>query len=229
MARMKNGPYGPVIGKVGNTVGYIRRGEAILRINGKPSKKPKTLKQKAAFDRMRVIMELIKPLNAFINSSFKLAVNGSTRIPQNEAVSVNINAALKGEYPNLEVDYPKVVLSKGDLLPAVNPVVTADMPPVTHHFQAMVTIKFKWDTTDWDEQNRRAQVMMVAYLPDNKNAFFSVSGARRYEGEDTLQGIIYIADHGSHYKDTCIETYIAFISDDRESISDSIYVGQITL
>jgi len=71
--------------------------------------------------------------------------------------------------------------------------------------------------------------MMLAYLPANKRTYLSLSGARRSEGEDMLEIRTVAADRGATKRDDVIETYIAFISDDRQSISDSIYAGRINL
>lgn len=71
--------------------------------------------------------------------------------------------------------------------------------------------------------------MMVAYLPANKGTFYCLSGNRRPAGEDILTDIIVLADKGPTRKDRFIETYISFISDDRELIADSVYVGTIDL
>lgn len=230
---MKNGPYGPIVGRIGNTVGYIRLGEPIVRIIATPKKnRVKSEKQIAAFDKMRVIMEFVSPINTFVNTSFKLAVRGTTKIPQNAAVSLNINAAVKGEYPNLELDYPKIMVSKGNLLPAQNPVISfnVESPINENAIYTNVSIKFQWDVDpELEYEMNRAEVMLLAYLPDNKSTFFKVTGARRSAGEDTLHGCIAIKNHGNIIKDRFIETYIAFISDDRESISDSIYTGRVVL
>lgn len=230
---MKHGPYGPIVGKIGNTVTYVRLGEVCVRtLTTKKKNKIFTQKQIAAFDRMRVMMGFVSPINTFVLTSFKLAVKGTNKIAQNAAVSLNISNAVMGEYPNLELDYSKIVVSKGNLLPAQNPVISHTVESTTDKraIYTNVFLKFHWDidaTLDYDRESD--QVMLLAYLPDNKTAFYKVSGARRSEGEDTLKGCIAIKKRGSVIKDRFIETYIAFISDDRESISDSIYMGRIDL
>ena len=230
---MKHGPYGPIVGKLGNTVGYIRLGEACVRTLTPPNKnKIYTQNQIAAFDKMRVIMEFVSPINTFVLTSFKLAVKGTNKIAQNAAVSLNIKTAVIGEYPNLKLDYSKITVSKGNLLPAQNPVISHVVEPPTDKkvIYSNVSLKFQWDIDPtWDYDMKSDQVMLLAYLPDNKTAFYKLSGARRSEGEDTLKGCIAIKNHGNIIKDRFIETYIAFISDDRESISDSIYTGRIDL
>lgn len=71
--------------------------------------------------------------------------------------------------------------------------------------------------------------MMLAYLPANNRVYYTLSSARRSMGEDLLEIRTVPVAKGSAKKDDVIETYIAFISDDRRSISDSVYAGRINL
>jgi hypothetical protein len=69
--------------------------------------------------------------------------------------------------------------------------------------------------------------MMLAHFPANHNVVSCLSGTRRSAGEDDLQIWLQKQNKGILKKDGVIETYIAFISDDRQSISDSAYVRQV--
>lgn len=221
MARLKNGILGPIIGKLANVVGYIRLGQPVLRTLTDLPPKPRTPAQLAVNLRFKVIMAFISPLTEFINVSFKLDVLGTTRIAQNAAVSYNLKQAIQGTYPDFEMDYSKAIVSKGVLPPAEHPEVELSGTKLT----------FRWAVDpDLHYSFKRDQVMMVAFLPANNRTYYSLSGARRTEGKDVLE-ILHIEkkDHGTHKKDLYIETYIAFIADDRESISDSVYAGRITI
>lgn len=111
-------------------------------------------------------------------------------------------------------------VSKGTLPPPENPTVEFEGDVLT----------FKWDVVpNSDYRLNRDQVMMLAYKPANNMAKYVLSGARRTEGTDTMEVHVRKKDWGQFVKDTVIETYIAFISDDRQRISDSVYVGQIVL
>lgn len=224
MARLKNGLNGSVTGKLGNHVHYVRKGEDIVRMKPRRSHKPRSTEQKAQNTAFSVVMGFLKPLKNFINAGFKVSVIGTTKIAQNEAMSVNLKQAVKGVYPDLEMDYTKAMVTKGDLPSALNPTVsyTIDGPYIQLQFQ-------------WDKQSSlvyprgRDQVMMVAYLPANKKSFYSISGNRRQAGEDILHGGVSLVNRGNKLKDRYIETYISFVSDDREQIADSVYVGRIDL
>lgn len=223
MARIKHGIDGPLQGKLGNHVGYIRKGVPCVRMRPHPSRKPRTVKQKARNMRFGVVSKFLSPLKNFINAGFKAAVEGTTRVAQNEAMSVNMKNAVQGEYPNLEMDYTKALVTQGVLPPALNPSLSYTLDGY------YISIKFTWDPEALEYPRDRDQVMMAVYLPANNNAFYCLSGNRRSAGQDELLGTIQTKDWGSAKKDTVIETYIAFVSDDRESISDSVYVGRIEL
>ena len=81
-------------------------------------------------------------------------------------------------------------------------------------------LKFTWsydETADWERQED--QVMLMAYLPNKGTAVFIYSGARRNAREATLA-------INSSFLGEEVETYIAFISDDRTRISKSVYTGK---
>ncbi|ACU02668.1 hypothetical protein Phep_0444 [Pedobacter heparinus DSM 2366] len=224
MARLKFGPFGPLIGKLGNTVGYIRKGAAVLRMIPHKSNKPRTVGQKTTTQAFGLAIKFIAKVNHFTNVGFKLAADGTTKTAQNVAVSYTMKHAIKGEYPNQEIDFTKVMVCKGMLEGPVNPVMSYETAGDT------IAIKFEWAVDpDADRNRKRDQVMMLAYLPDSKRAFYLDSGARRSAGVDVLEGKFNLVARGSDKKDHFVETYMAFISNDRTQISDSVYMGQIVL
>src|SRR5690606_3951713 len=91
-------------------------------------------------------------------------------------------------------------------------------------------LKFTWDVDpNWGYKLNRDQVMLLAYKPANDEADYLVSGARRNEGIEELKVTLRTKTDSNSVKDEFVETYIAFISDDRNSISDSVYVGRVSV
>ena len=222
MARLLEGIFGPIVGKLANTVGYVRKGQAVIRINArKPKrKKARTPAQQAVNLKFKLVKAFISVINGFTNVGFKLDVEGTTKIAQNNAVSYNIKDAIKGEFPDFELDYSKIIVSKGTLMPPLNPTVELEDNQ----------LRIKWEVNPGlSRERRRDQVMMLAYLPVSKETSYVLSGARRTAGEDVLEIDYRKTDHYSQKKDTSIEVYVAFIADDRQSISDSVYAGRIEL
>lgn len=222
MAKLKYGIFGPIIGKIANMVGYERMGVPSIKLKKNKTKKKRVRSdaQKAVNLRFKIVKGFISDVNKFISAGYQLDVAGTTRIPENGATSYLLKEAIIGEYPDLKLDYSKVMVSRGKLPAPVNPTVKLE-----GH-----TLKFTWDVDPaWGHQLKRNQVMLLAYKPANRNANFLLSGARRNEGAEELKVRFRSSNQGSLPKDEFIETYIAFISDDRKSISDSVYVGRVTV
>jgi hypothetical protein len=216
---MKHGPYGPIVGRLGNTVGYIRLGQEIVRMVKHPTTKPATLKQEAARARIGLVSAFIKKINNFTNISFKpMSRQTVGKTAQNMAVSVNMSSAIAGEYPDYVVDGTKLILSVGKMELPANCAVELAGDHLRFSWQGDNTIGFPYSAE---------QVMMLAYFPETGRATYLAGGARRTAGEDFLP--LYAELNLSGVAETYAETYIAFVSNDRQDVSDSLYLGPLAL
>lgn len=223
MARIKHGPYGPIEGRLGNTVGYIRLGQPVVRMMPrKPKRKKKgTEAQIAARARFGLVTEFIGNVNSFTNAGFKLKAQSLIgKTAQNMAMSANLYDVVVGEYPDYQLDYSKIRVAEGDLsLPANLKVTLTDN-----------ILKYTWDIDpNLDYSDRMSQLMVLAYLPGKKKAFYLLGAANRYKGEESLEVQLSTKDFSAEMKTLGIENYVAFVSQDRERISDSLYLGKTVL
>lgn len=222
MARLKNGILGRIAGKLANLVTYERLGENVARMRPhKPKRKKKrTPAQQAVNIRFSLIKSFVSASKGFVSVSFAPDVKGTTRIPENGAVSYNLMHAVTGEFPDFRIDFEKVLVSKGKLPAPEDATVTLEEK----------TLKFTWNAENHSDYPRsRDQVMLYAYFPDTKGTEFITSGARRIEGQDELNISYYMQNSPNAKKDSSAEVFIAFISDDRKAVSDSVYLGSISL
>ena len=210
MGKLDNGAYGHVSGKIGNLVSYTLNGTNVIRKIGR-STKPPTNAQRAVQQKLKLVNEFLNPIFGFIKVGFSFAAEEIKKYPHNVALSYNIKKAITGEYPNLSVDYSKAMVSMGTLTPAINPVVS----------KLENGIEFTWEVAsdmDWNSKNDRA--MLLLYFPDSSNAIYFLSGAKRAEGRDFIVlPPVYLTE--------VIQCYIAFYADDKESLSDSVWVGAL--
>lgn len=206
MALQKNGL---TIGKVADTVTYILNGELVTRSIGVTNKKP-TKPQLTFRQKTRVLNAFLKKIAGFVSVGFELEGLRENKRAYALAFGYNLINAFKGTYPKMSIDFTKVKLTAGDM-PLVSGV-TVEVG--TEGF------KFSWNPESeslgihWTDQ-----VMLMAYFPKLKKAMYITAGANRDLGNCLLP--LYGTDHG--YK---AETYISFVSNDRRSISNSIYTGQ---
>jgi hypothetical protein len=201
---------GPAGRDAGKTVSYWLNGKWVTRRVGINSKGP-TVLQLAAWHLTELVSNLLRPVKSFIKVGFALEVRNTSLYPYNKAFAENYFRALRGKYPDVEIDYPKAVFSKGSM-------------PINNESRVSVEkegIRYTWDAQlDVQGMHRNDRVMMVAYCPEKKYAFYEPDGARRSEGTDLLPMVKY-------QEPVLIHTYVAFLSADKKSISTTLYTGEV--
>ena len=210
MGKLPNGPLGAFTGRLGNIVSYILNGQVIVRTIG-INNKPPTPKQKTNRMKMKVVNELVQNTYLAMHAGFTAASAGTVYNYANLAIKHNNPNALKGVYPNIEVDYPKVLFSHGNLLQPIDPKVEV----------VAEGLKFSWDpSTQLNDESALDQVSMIAYCPEKKEMFFIKSGQRRHQGSDILPV-------DKKYLDLTLEVYMSFVADDRLDVSTTTYLGRL--
>jgi len=207
MARLKS-LFGNFNGKLGGLVGYTLNGEDIVRTLGE-STKPPTVKQLVVRKKIKVVTHMMSIVLKYINSGFSFAVKGTNKKPFNEAVSCNFKNATTGVYPEITLDYSKILVSKGSLAPALNPLIVR-WPD---------GLEFKWEMQAPGPiyiDNDRA--MLLIYFPVQQECLCVLTGAERKE---CRQFVALEPD----YLEREMQAYIAFIANDRTGVSDSVWVA----
>lgn len=207
--KQNQGPLGHFVGRIGNVVYYILNGQPVGRFIGVVSHY--TEKQEEVRMRTTVVSPFLKRLKAVINIGFKNTPKPQNWSWSNMAVSVNNPGAVKGAYPDLEMNYEEAILSMGEIPPPKHPEVKLNGK----------VLEFRWEPDLIAEgAAARDQIMVVAFFPELMKAMFITSGARRTEGIESF-------NLPNFRKDTVIETYMAFNADDRTDVSNSVYTGQL--
>jgi hypothetical protein len=210
MGKAKNGILGAVSGKVNKLVWYTLNGEDVVRSAGRRSAKLSDA-QLANCSKMSLIVDFFSSFKPFLKAGFSSAARGTNQNYYNLATSYNKLHAIKIVDGIPVVDYKSILLSRGNGLAPENPTVN----PTDEG------LEFQWDYKEnqhWD--SRADQVMMMAFFPEQNESVFVVNGAKRSAGNDILE---------LHpvYRSQPMEIYMAFISDDRQDVSTSLYMGRI--
>ena len=214
MGILQNGLTSRTTGRVANLVTYELNGQNVLRSIG-INNKPKTIPQLNNQLRMKVINNFFRSMDGFLIQSFGPTARGTKYNYQNLSIRNNMPNALKGYYPDVEIDYSKIIFSLGAL-------------PQPLEAKAEWTdegVKFTWDTSvgsSWPEC--RDQVMMLIYFPDKaknkRDVIYETAGAKRSAGTDILPV-------PSDYHDRPIEAYMTFVAEDRSDLCNSLYIGRL--
>ncbi len=209
MAILSNSAFGHPNGKIGGMVYYMLKGQAVCRMIGEQGKP--SIKQLANYQAMQVTMSLVKPMKEFIRNSFELEARGTVKNAHNLAVSYNKKQALQGEYPNISVNYSKVVLSYGEL-------------PGARDFSMSKTetgLILNWNPESYAGGHDGDDILMIQlYYPSRKYGRSFLNASRRDSGEVFLP----VSEVNIHEP---IEVYACFKSADGKQISNSIYLGNI--
>ncbi|HMI05743.1 MAG TPA: DUF6266 family protein [Pedobacter sp.] len=206
MGILSGGIAGLVTGRVGDMVFYVLNGKQVVRMVGK-SVKPPTGKQLTARMQMTMVAGFLKHLVEYLNVGFGPDVVDDENA-YNAAMRYNRKNALSGVYPDVVLDYSKVLVSKGDLPGAAGAVVEL-LDDGLH---------FVWSNpSDIPYPRGNDQVMLLAYFPALASAIYLLEAASREEGSAFLPvpGDL-LAEH--------MEVYLSFVAADRKSVSDSIYL-----
>lgn len=208
MAITENGPGGHHRGRLGNVVYYDLNGKNVSREIGVTTKPP-TVPQLVSRLKTKLCSELLSCLLDFINVGYGAIARTEKDNGFNQASKYNKKNIIKGVYPDLEIAYEALQISKGPLKPAENWQVTR--VGVGLHFAWTIDPEMPWpEVTD--------QVMMLAYFPAKEKVYFNLFGKNRSSGSDVLE--IPPSLQGEY-----METYMSFITADRSKVADSTYTG----
>lgn len=210
MGILSNGLHGPFRGRVDNIVYYVlKNGKNVSRRIGK-STKPRSNLQLRNQVLTKVCSELFCEVRDFIDTGFSIEALAAQDNAYNQAIKHNKKNLLTGVFPNLEINYERILLSKGDLKPAEN-VEVAQIP---------LGLQFNWQTDPkmtWPDA--ADQVMVLAYFPEANRAEYELFGNSRISGTAQLE--IPPSLQGKY-----MEIYFSFISADRKQVSNSVYLGR---
>lgn len=211
MARLVNGILGGFSGKVGTVVGVIIGEDCIIR--GLPKKRTKfTANELENQKKLATVQAYLDPLIDLLKVGFNnyYTKTGGFRA----AVSYFRKNALVSDDAGHYIDPALAKISGGDLLQAVNPSMVSPEAG---------KLLINWDTTDVNSQDEADQLMVLLYDVKNSSAQTKIfNGAFRRDGNLSIAVKPRIRNKE-------LDVYIGFVAADRNSQSDSQYLGKIVV
>lgn len=219
MARIKSGILSNVSGKVGNVVGGTWKGINYLR--GMPAgvRNPNSTLQFSQRLKFSLMVRFLQPVTEFIRVGYKAQAVKMTAF--NAAFSYNFHNALSGDSPDYKIEYPRVMLSRGNLAGAINPSCAST---------AAAKVQLSWEMIPgMGQASETDTTIFVIYNADKQEAVYSLNAGTR--GDGTLEVSV-----PASYSGDAVHCYIAFITmnsllggQDRNAISNSSYAGNVTV
>jgi hypothetical protein len=213
MAKSNQGILGPVLGKIGPVSGHMRGKQNILRPSNSNVAFKYTDPRIAQQEKMRLCNMFTKPFTGTGFFSKTFPAYGASNTGSNRATSAILNQALVGTYPDLQMSYPKVLISKGLLPGAENVTAVADENGNIH-------FSFT-DNSDTGTASGFDKVIAVAYCEALQKVVFNLNAGLRKDGKAVLDASVF--------KGYEVETWIGFLSNDEMNASDSVYTRSLKL
>jgi hypothetical protein len=214
MGKISQGVLGGFSGKVGNVVGGSWKGIDYMRIKPASVANPRTAAQVDQRSKFSIVLNFLQPLSEFLRVGFKLYAKKMTQF--NSAMSYNLNHAVTGAYPNFSIDYPNVLVSRGQLNGAIGAAATSTNP---------ATVDFTWVDNSGPGRSKASttdKAMLLLYNASKGIAVYNLDGASRDTGAQSL-------NTPTDFSGDDVEAFMAFISEDGSQVSNSVYVGSVTV
>lgn len=210
MAHLHHGINGPVSGKVGNLVYYTYRGKCFVRRAPIKSKKAPTLNQKIQRARFALATSFASPLAKLVNHSYRRINRKKTGL--SILMRDILNEGIIGKYPNLEIEYSKLNLIKGNL---------PWSQAILHREEGSAKFHISWEIWSGGSYLDDELIVMM-YCCIAGKWLITIGDVTRVDGACTVS-IENRLDKES------VQIWIAFRSKDHKSYSRSEYLGEVKI
>ncbi|RZK48781.1 MAG: hypothetical protein EOO99_08730 [Pedobacter sp.] len=201
----------PVSGKVGPLVGANFRGLNVLRAKPKKSQKAPSPLQLDQRMRFSLAVTFISAMKSIVKDYY--GNKAGVRSKLNRCVSYHAKEAITGVYPNLAIDFDKVIFTKGELENS-----NAHMANEVRH-----KIDINWANNEGTGFSKGSdRTIVVLYNADQKKFVWQLSTVER--SVETIQ-----IELPNSYNGDVIHGWISFCSADQQMVATSNYLGSITL
>lgn len=213
MSKTSTGILGAFTGSIGPVTAYVRNGQNILRTSTSTVKYKPTALRTAQLEKMKVCNQFTKPFagTGFFNKTFP--AYGNTGNGFNRVTSVLMNQAVTGNFPNIHLSYPQVMISKGKLPSAQHAAATA-MTDGNLYFNYT-------DNSNTGSASAHDTLILVAWCEELQQVTFSLNKGIRKDCEAILKT--------ESMKGYAVETWMGFLSGDEQHASNSVYTGKVQL
>ena len=215
MGKLTDGVFGGFSGRVGKVVGYSIGGEELLRKapKKKPNRKP-TEKQLEQQKKFGLVMAFLLPIKEVVGEYFSQRHAATSRF--NLAVGYNLtNAVIDAGGGVYELDFNKVLISKGDLRGMENGTVAA---------QANQVLDLSWTDNSGQGSAEATDLLLAVIYSPEKNLFQMFDPAAATRGDGSAQLTL-----PAYYSGNEVAVWASMISADQKIAANSSYLGTVTV
>ena len=212
MAIVQNPITGRTTGKFATAVFSKQFGKNTMRSKPVEVSNPRTLPQREQRAKFSLMVELSRKFLSFIRISFKQTAIGMSEF--NSFMKTNISSVITGAYPDYEIDYPVLEVSKGTLTGAYGTSATAI---------AGNTVTIDWaDNTGTGDATGTDAALLLILNPNNPTIASNTTLKTRADGTyDMTVPVDWVGDD--------VHVYLSFMNEAGDKVADSTYVSSVTI
>ncbi|MGM5470342.1 DUF6266 family protein [Flavobacteriaceae bacterium LMO-SS05] len=212
MATFEKGILGGFSGKVGNVVGARWRGRNIMRSLPHRGKYTPTEEQLIQREKFKAVIAFLNPIKSVESKYF--GKKQGDKSPYNLATSYHLTEALIDSPEGYVIDYPKVLIGKGDLRGLENPSLSA---------AANQVLVLGWNDNSGQGNAHTTDILVVvAYAPElDLFQVFDPAGTR----EETTVNLPLAAFMAGFE----VQVWATFATDKGQVAAISSYLGAVTV
>jgi hypothetical protein len=219
MAIFKQGIHGGFRGRVGNIIGSTWKGKGVMKIRPASVTNPNTERQQNQRARFSLVGRFLQAFRNLVVIGFRAYTKSMTAI--NAAMSYNLANAVKGEFPDLLIDFSKVQISRGTLSPVTAVSATSSDP---------ASLVVSWaNNAQAGNANDTDQLSVSLYDSSSGEVVYFLNCASRADGT-----VILIVP--AEWSGRTVEVLTFFVvlegtmaSTARESVSNTVWAGSVEI
>lgn len=206
MGTIKQGILGGFSGKVGTVVGSTWKSVHYMRAMAVSVSDPRTEKQLCQRAKFSLAINFLSSITPFVRIGYNLYAHKKSGF--NAALSYIIKNAFTMDGANIAIDYNKVMVTRGSLMPAFNAAVTL----------AGDKASFSWtDNSGMGDALKTDWAMLLVYNKDKGQAVYDTAAAMRSAAKAELE-------LPASWGEDALTAYVGFCSEDGKNVSNSVCV-----
>jgi len=211
MGRYKSGINGPFSGKIGSVIGSHWRGVDYMKSLSGNVAKPPTYGQLNQRRRFAEVSSWLKPIKELIWIGYQAF--GDKKTPMNEAISFNLKNAVIADAESSQIDFPKAIFSRGELLISLIREVLA-LP------KGVLVVKWE-DASSSALCNDSDLATFIVYNPAKEQFITFQDVVARAAKEVSLQ-------MPKDFAGDAVHCYMHYVNAYSNAVSTTVYVGEVT-
>lgn len=204
MGEIKQGILGGFSGKVGTVVGSTWKNVSYMRALAISISNPRTIKQQTQRGKFAKCQAFLSTIAPYVRVGYKSL--SRSRTPFNAAMSYILRNAINGTFPDFVVNYNRVLVARGTLIPVFNAAASAA--------DGKLTLTWK-DNSGMGDALATDLAMPLVYNKQRCEAYYDLNAATRADGTLDLE----LPDG---WADEPLAVYLAFRSEDGYRVTNSL-------